>query len=353
MRSRVASALLLALSVAAFGGPAPKPAKEGTAARVAPPSRKDLKAARGLAAQALEALRAGDAERAADLWDQAARLAPDAAPLRFNRGVALDRAGKRDEAAAAYETALTGASGEAELRSLFNLATLRLEDAWGARDLLAKDDAELAEAVRKQAQETGTELPDQVQQAVEGLRNQIAEKGVAAAEESVERLRDLVRRDRHDRDAVGNLELAQRTLRVLREELKRQQQEQQRQDEQGDTDDQEKEKDPEQDQQEKNQDTQDDQEDAQKEKPDPESQDDAQQDPKKGEQEEGDQEQPSPQSEADQDPEQQESQAQQDPARQQAEQALQKLLDAAARRAREVREMRRARARRVPVEKDW
>ena len=113
MNRRIAACLLFTLTVPALGGPAPQPPKDDAAKKAAAPApatRKDLEAARGLAAQALEALGAGDAERAAELWDQAAQLAPDAALLRFNRGVALDRAGRRDEAAKEYGSVLSGAA---------------------------------------------------------------------------------------------------------------------------------------------------------------------------------------------------------------------------------------------------
>jgi tetratricopeptide (TPR) repeat protein len=260
---------------------APATAQEPAAEQTAPTPVVDVDRAADLSAQALAALRAGEAKRAAELWEQASVLAPDAPELRYNRAVALERAGDRQAANEAYRQALTGDDGEHAVRSLFNLGALRLEDAWGAKDLLGKSDEDLLAAVREQGAGGDQQLPEQVRQAVHGLRGESAEKGIEAARDAVKRLRDLVRRRRGDREAVQNLELAQRTLRELKEELEKQQQAQQQQEQ------------------------------------------DAQ------------------------------AREQQDPAREDAEETLRRLLEAAARKAKDVREMRRARARRTPVEKDW
>ena len=84
------ASFLLLLALLAAPAVTQEPSAEEQAA---PAPGVDLERAAELAAQAHAALEAGDAKRAADLWEQAAALAPDAPQLRYNRAVALERGG--------------------------------------------------------------------------------------------------------------------------------------------------------------------------------------------------------------------------------------------------------------------
>lgn len=360
-------ACLLAVCLLTFSATSARSQDADAAPSAPPPSaaapkEPDLRAARDLAAEALAALRAGDAKRAADLWEQASAAAPDEPSLRFNRGVALEAAGDRRAAVDAYEDALSAgraSSGDTASRSQFNLAALELEQAWGARDLMQMGGEEWKAALREQLAAAGgpdAELSDEeIAARSEQLRLELAKKGVESARSATKRLRDLIRSDPTDRDVATNLELAQRTVRELREELEKQKQ--QDKDDSGEKSDEKSDDEQEQNDQDKQSDDESDgdqekqdQDDNDGEKKDGEDEqqkpEDNQEDKQDGDEKRDQKEKP----EASQD----ESEKKPSDARQEkAEKMLEDLLDAAARRADEVRKLRAERARRAPVERDW
>ncbi len=86
------------------------------------PAASDQASARGAQELAVEAIRAGDSERAARLLREALDLAPDAPDLLCNYGAALQALGRPDEAADSYRRAVA-VGGEPAALLQYNLGT--------------------------------------------------------------------------------------------------------------------------------------------------------------------------------------------------------------------------------------
>ncbi|GAB4561063.1 MAG: tetratricopeptide repeat protein [Haliangiales bacterium] len=86
------------------------------------PAASDRASARGAQELAVEAIRAGDCERAARLLREALELAPDAPDLLCNYGAALQALGRPDEAADSYRRAVA-VGGEPAALLQYNLGT--------------------------------------------------------------------------------------------------------------------------------------------------------------------------------------------------------------------------------------
>jgi Flp pilus assembly protein TadD len=285
------------------------------------------------------ATRDGDAKKAAEAWQSAAELRPDEPAFRYNLGVSAEQAGERERAIEAYRAALTGARSEVENRALFNVGALALEDAHTALQIAKSKSSELGDALATQATDPdgGPLAGPRLEEAARALKQQAVNTGLQRVGEAVQHLRELVRRDRQDKDALHNLELSQRVRKELEaaqqemeqsgssDQKKKQQKEQEKRS--GDQGDNEQEGDPEQ----------------SKEKSD--ANDNEQKDQNEGDAGEQSQEN------------NQDDQQQAGPAKEltdkQAERLLQQMLEKAQRRAREVRERQRQGVRRTPVEKDW
>ncbi len=298
----------------------------------------------------LAALAAGRADEAVAALRRAVEALPDDPVLHYDLGVALERAGTRDEALKEYAHALRleGATGDVGARALYNTGTLQLAEAAAAEQLL-RDPAAAEAAVRAQGSPDGNPLTDDMARMLaDKLRQSAAERGVKAAGEAAKALRDVVRRDVTDADAARNLVLANRTRRYLKAELEKLQEEQrsqqQQKGEQGDESEQ--------------------QQDASAQQ----SGDGQQQDAQEAQQQEGgtDQQQGADTQQAQQEtgdegahqddaaePAAAEGDTPHDVGREEAERLLQKLLDAAAQKSREVERLRLERLRRTPVGKDW
>ena len=177
------------------------------------------------------------------------------------------------------------------------------------------------------------------------MRRQVIDEGLNAAKEAVSILRDSVRNaDDADpaarKDAVRNLVLAQRARRALEKELENDQQTEQ--DEEGDQDDGQEE---------------DSEEGEQGDQGQPDDEGEEEQDSNAGQDDQQEGEQQDGQDGDSTDSEEQSAQARQgeprDVGKEEAERMLERLLDAAALKARQVEEMKAARLRRGKVEKDW
>lgn len=320
-------------------------------------SEEDRAAARALAEQAHAALAAGRAADAIELYDKALELAPEERRLHYDRGVALEREGRTDEARQSYESVLRGLNDEVERRALFNLGGLGLDDAAAASELLR--DVLASELTTDQ----------QVQ-----VARETGKQALESADRAVDRLRDLLRRDPTEADVAHNLELGQRHRRQLRELLDALPPPE---GQSSPSDDRESEDDAENSEGEdqgQEQDGRSDEQGQEGETPEQTPDSGAAEDGDEGEQ--GEQEpqpeapQPNPEEGAQQDSESSESgdegespseagsssdepRPQPETGREEAERRLEGLLEQARERAEKVRELRRERSRKTPVERDW
>jgi len=229
-----------------------------------------------------------------------------------------------------------------EANALFNASSVQLGQAWDALRVARATPEELARLLAGQTGPDGKPLaPEHVAQAAPALRQQAAKKGIEAAKKSLGHLRDLVRRDPKDLDALHNLELTQRVRKDLRRQLEQLEQQQQSSSQQN--------------QQQKDESEN---ENTGKQEDDNEQPPEDQQQQGEGQDDENEQQQQEGQGKQDQD-EEQDAEKQQaegqarDLSKEQAERLLEQMLENAQRRAREVRKAREIRARRVPVERDW
>lgn len=322
------------------------------------PTEAELRQARELAARGLEALRAGRSEEAVSLYGQALELAPDERILHYDRAVALERAGRTDEARDAYEAALSGLDDATERSALFNL---------GALDL---DRAGEAEALLRSVVDAEEPAPTEVQAAREAGR-----EALTAGDQAVSRLRDLLRRDPTARDVAHNLEIGQRRRRELRRLLAKLPPPEGSSSPSADPDEQ-----SDQPQEQRPDEPSDGREGASKQQSQP-----SEQEPQEGEgAAAGGEDEPRPPEprdpsdqgaegqDSDTPEEQEQEQAQEtstetgegedetreqdagrDTREEEADRRLDQLLEQARERARKVREVRRERARKTPVERDW
>ena len=183
-----------------------------------------------LVAEARARMEAGDFQAAAERYAAAAAARPGSAPASYNEGVALYRAGKFADAAAAFKRAGQAASeGEKtdaslEANSRFN----RAASTYGA----TRAQAEAAERMlqsQRAASPGDAAAPGKSTSAVDPKE---LEQAIKDAQASFEGFRDAARGAPDDLQARRNAEQSRRLLRAL-EELKRQQQQQQ-QDQQND-----------------------------------------------------------------------------------------------------------------------
>ena len=313
---------------------------------ISPERREQLERARVLVEQGLTALAEGRADEAVDLLQKSRTAAPGAAVPVYDHALALARAGRPDEALVAYKEALKSAPADVRAavsaRARHNLSGIELDVARGALAMLSTPGA-LEQLVRSQPSPGGEPLTVAMAGTLAmQLRKKVLDDGLNAAKDAVAILRDTVRDDPTAKNAVHNLVLAQRARRALEAELKKQQESEQ--DEKGDDE---------------NKDDQqgDEGEEGDQGQSDDEGQEDEQKDPSAGDDEQKDgEEKPGEDGEStdSDDPSAQAKQGEpRDVGKEEAERMLERLLDAAALKARQVEEMRAARLRRGAVEKDW
>ncbi len=102
-------------------GSAPLLAAVAVLFAAAPASAGLLESNHALVEQANEAYAKGDYEGALKLYDEAERDLPRSAELHYNRGNALMKLGRSDDARKSYERALTGAGDGLKARDYYNL----------------------------------------------------------------------------------------------------------------------------------------------------------------------------------------------------------------------------------------
>jgi Ca-activated chloride channel family protein len=179
-----------------------------------------------LVAEARARMEAGDFQAAAERYAAAAAARPGSAPASYNEGVALYRAGRFADAAAAFKRAGQAASeGEKtdaslEANSRFN----RAASTYGA----TRAQAEAAERMiqtQRAASPGDAAAPGESTSAVDPKE---LEQAIKDAQASFEGFRDAARGAPDDLQARRNAEQSRRLLRAL-EELKRQQQQQEQQ----------------------------------------------------------------------------------------------------------------------------
>lgn len=305
-----------------------------------------LEKAQALVDQALAALRADRGDDAAELLSRARSAAPGEPVVLFDHGVALEAAGKIEEARDAYRQAVRqgeSAIDDVAVRARHNLALSHLLAARDVEALLRAPGA-LEDAVRASGAPGGEPLtPDTVTMLASQLRSKAIDDGLKNARSAIETLRDTVRTNPADADAVRNLVLAQRVRRFLEEERRRQQEQDAQRNDSGE----------------------DEQGDESQDEQQPSAGDDGgseeggeqpQEQPSGGDEEEqpGEQ-QPGDEGESTDDGQSSDTREGEprDLGREEAERMLEQLLDAANLKARQVERMRAERLRRGAVEKDW
>ncbi len=316
-----------------------------SAEEITPQRRAKLERARTLVDQGLAALADGRADEAVDLLQKSRDAVPGEAVPAYDHAVALSRAGRMDEALVAYKDALANAPADVRAavsaRARHNLSGIELDLARRAVQMIETPGA-LEQLVRSQPGPDGEALTDAMADTlVMQLRRKVLDDGLNAAKDAVAILRDTVREDPGAQSAVHNLVLAQRARRRLEAEIEKEQQSQN--DEDGDQD---KEKDDNQGE-EGDEGDQGEQGDEGEDEQDPNAGQDEEQD---GEQKPGDDGDSTDADDRSADAQQGEPR---DVGKEEAERMLERLLDAAALKARQVEQMRAARLRRGGVEKDW
>ncbi len=313
---------------------------------LSPERRAQLERAHTLVEQGLAALREGRAKEAVDLLQQSREVVPGEAVPAYDHALALARAGQMDEALVAYKDALASAPPDVRAavtaRARHNLSAIELDVARSTLQML-KTPGALEQSIRAQPGPDGQPLTDAMAKTLAGqMRRKLIDDGLNAAKDAVAILRDTIREDPAAQDAITNLILAQRARRGLTQVLEDEQQT--KQDDKGDQDDSDKDK-------EKG----DEGNEGDQGKPDDQGEDEqdanaGEDEEEKGEQKPGD----SGESTGSNDPSADAQQGEpRDVGKEEAERMLDRLLDAAAQKARQVEQMRAARLRRGAVEKDW
>jgi len=334
--------LRVALLIAALVGiPAIARADE-----ISPERRAQLERARVLVEKGIAALNDGRAEDAVDLLQQSREVVPGEAVPAYDHALALARAGQMDEALVAYKDALASAPPEVRAavtaRARHNLSGIELDLARSTLQML-KTPGALEQSIRAQPGPDGEPLTDAMAKTLAGqLRRKLIDDGLNAAKDAVAILRDTVREDPAARDAITNLILAQRARRGLTQAL--QDDQQSKQDDKGDQDD-----------SDENKEDGDEGNEGDQGKPDDEGEDEEDANAGEDDEEQGEQD-PSDNGESTESDEKSSESKQGEPrdvGKEEAERMLDRLLDAAAQKARKVEQMRAERLRRGAVEKDW
>jgi len=310
MKTAVTAMLCVFLLTGATGTPAAPRDRDGNA--------------RGLVAAAEQAMTAERFQEAMELYGQAGELMPDAAEIPFNMGVAAYRAGELERASELFDRARTlAADPSMQARAAYNLGTTSARQGRESK----MDDPAVAQAQMSEA--------------------------TASLETALDRFRDTIAMNPDDEDARANGELAWRWLKQL-EELQDQMQQQGGPQQEGEEEQDDQEQQQQDEQQQQGEQPQSGEQDQQEQPQQGDEQEEQQQPQGGDEQQEQEEEDPQPTTGEEETDERNQDQASADEkpmSREEAERLLQSVRDKEAQRREELarEEARKQR----PVDKDW